>query len=98
MKPILSDELNSRVQVDLIDYQRQPDGCYKWIMNYQDHLTKYVRLRVLKTKTAEEVAEKILEIILDNNGAPNILQTDNGREFDNKVSYYYYAYISLTRL
>ncbi|XP_008186921.1 KRAB-A domain-containing protein 2-like [Acyrthosiphon pisum] len=40
VKPILSSELNSRCQVDLIDMQAQPDGDYKFIMVYQDHLTK----------------------------------------------------------
>ncbi|GFO32290.1 integrase core domain protein [Plakobranchus ocellatus] len=43
-------------QVDLIDFQSHPDGEYKFIMAYQDHLTKFVFLRALKTKLAEEEA------------------------------------------
>ena len=35
VKPIISKAMNSRAQVDLIDMQSQPDGNYKWIMNYQ---------------------------------------------------------------
>ena len=40
---------------DLIDYQSQPDGEYKFIMVYQDHLTKFIILNSLKRKTDEEV-------------------------------------------
>lgn len=46
------------------DMQSQPDGDYKFILNYQDHLTKFVVLRPLKTKTAEEVADILLDIFL----------------------------------
>lgn len=72
------------LQVDLIDLQSQADGDYKFIMVYQDHLTKFVRLRALKTKTAAEVAYHLTDIFSDI-GAPIILQSDNGREFANSV-------------
>ena len=64
--------------------QSQPDEAFKFILNYQDHLTKFVRLKALKTKTAKEVADHLLMIMLEQ-GAPSILQSDNGREFANKV-------------
>jgi len=53
-------------------------------MNYQDHLMKFVLLRPLKTKTAVEVANNLMEIFTIF-GAPSILLSDNGREFVNKV-------------
>ena len=53
VKPLVFQELNSRTQVDLIDYQTSPSGEYKHVMVYQDHLTKFVILRALKTKRAE---------------------------------------------
>ncbi|XP_053309752.1 KRAB-A domain-containing protein 2-like [Spea bombifrons] len=84
VKPMVSSELNSRCQVDLIDLQSNSDGEYKFIMVYQDHLTKFVQLRPLKTKRAEEVAHHVLSIFLTF-GAPAILQSDNGREFSNQV-------------
>lgn len=84
VKPILSNEMNSRCQVDLIDMQTNPDGNYKFILVYQDHLTKFVQLRPLNSKTAEEVAKVLLDIFCIF-GAPSILQSDNGREFANKV-------------
>ncbi|KAK4321405.1 hypothetical protein Pmani_007775 [Petrolisthes manimaculis] len=41
-------------------------------------------LRALQTKTAEEVAFHLVDIFCDK-GAPHILQSDNGREFSNKL-------------
>ncbi|XP_068205289.1 KRAB-A domain-containing protein 2-like [Palaemon carinicauda] len=84
VKPIVSNSMNSRAQVDLIDMQSQPDGKYHFIFNYQDHLTKMICLRALHTKTAEEVAFYLVDIFCDK-GAPHILKSDNGREFSNKV-------------
>lgn len=82
--PILSSHMNSRCQVDLIDMQSEPDRDYRFIFNYQDHLTKFTILKSLKTKTAEEVAYNLIDIFCIF-GAPFILQSDNGREFSNKI-------------
>ncbi|XP_025262931.1 KRAB-A domain-containing protein 2-like [Camponotus floridanus] len=81
---ILSDYMNSRCQLDLTDMQSEPDKDYRFIMNYQDHLTKFTILRPLKTKTAEEMAYQLIDIFCLF-GAPCILQSDNGREFVNKI-------------
>ncbi|KAE8738907.1 hypothetical protein FOCC_FOCC015608 [Frankliniella occidentalis] len=67
-------------KVDVIDFQSSPDGDFKDIMNYQDHLTKFVVLNPLKSKTAQ-VALNLVHILLTFE-APVILQSDNGREFD----------------
>ncbi|RDD40124.1 KRAB-A domain-containing protein 2 [Trichoplax sp. H2] len=80
--PILSEDFNSRCQVDLIDFQSQPDREFRFIMVYQDHLTKFIQLRPLKTKQAKEVAEVLYKIFAIF-GAPAILHSDNGREFVN---------------
>ena len=73
----------SRGQVDLIDMQSQPDGDFKFILNYQDHFSKFCVLRPLKFKTASAVAEILVEIF-SLMGPPTILQSDNGREFKNQ--------------
>ena len=82
--PILSTTFGSRGQVDLIDMRTIPDHDYKWILNYQDHFTKWVVLKALYKKCAKEVAN-ILVTIFYTLGAPNILQSDNGKEFDNAL-------------
>lgn len=87
VKPLVSNHMNSRCQIDLIDLQTRPDGEFKFILVYQDHLTKYLRLRALKRKTAKEVAYNLLDIFADL-GAPCVLHSDNGREFANQVGTY----------
>jgi hypothetical protein len=80
VKPVRSHDVLSRGQVDLINCEAYADGEFKYIMNYQDHVTKFVHLYPLKTKTAAEVAWHLLEIFLSF-GALVILQSDNGKEF-----------------
>ena len=84
VRPILTSDYGSRGQVDLVDMQSMPNGTYKWIMVYQDHLTKYCVLRPLSSKRAAEVAYQLMDICLLF-GAPHILQSDNGSEFTASV-------------
>ncbi|XP_060882125.1 KRAB-A domain-containing protein 2-like [Metopolophium dirhodum] len=83
-KPILHSAFNSRAQIDLIDMQSQNYNNYRYIMNYQDHLKKFVILKPLKTKRAEEIALNLIDIYTIF-GAPAILHSDNGREFVNYI-------------
>ena len=64
--------------------QSNPDREFKWILVYEDHLTKYCILLPGKTKTAAETADKLM-FIFSILAAPLILQSDNGREFVNQV-------------
>jgi len=83
VKPILHNEMNSRCQVDLIDMQSNPDCDMKFILVYQDHLTKLVLLRSLHSKRADEVAYHL--DIFTTFGVPNILHSDNGGDFCNQI-------------
>jgi hypothetical protein len=84
VKPIISEDFLCRGQVDLIDMQSSSDGPWNWIMNYQDHHTKFCVQRALTQKCAKDVAANLIEIFLTFS-APGLLQSDNGREFVNKV-------------
>jgi hypothetical protein len=42
--------------------QSNKNGDFKFILVYQDHFTKFVSLRSLKTKTASEVAYNLIDI------------------------------------
>ena len=46
-------------------------------MVYQDHLTKFVMLRPLRRKSAQEVVDNLLDVFCLL-GPPHILQSDNG--------------------
>lgn len=84
VKPIISKEAYGRGQVDLIDIQSSKEDDYKFIFNYQDHLTKFVELCPLKSTTAVEVCYNLIDVFCLL-GAPAILQSDNGREFVNSI-------------
>jgi hypothetical protein len=76
--------MNSQCQVDLIDMQSEPDGYYRFIISYQNHLTTFTIRRPLKSKTAEELTYQLMDIFCMF-GAPVIPQSDNGRKFANKI-------------
>lgn len=52
---LFSNEFNSTCQLDLIYTRAQVEDNFKVIL-VQDHLKKFVQLRAMKTKRAEEVA------------------------------------------
>ena len=83
-KPIRSSDFASRRQVDLIEklHSGEVNRLCNYLLVYQDHLTKFVILRPLQRKTAEEVAFVLFEIFCLF-GPPHILQSDNGKEFRN---------------
>ncbi|CAK9292081.1 unnamed protein product [Gordionus sp. m RMFG-2023] len=84
MKRGRREENEKKSKMDLIDMQSQPDGENKYIFVYQDHFTKFVILKPMKNKTAQDVAEHLTSIF-NLFGAPSILHTDNGREFKNET-------------
>ncbi|XP_060837691.1 KRAB-A domain-containing protein 2-like [Rhopalosiphum padi] len=79
-KPIVQPTFNSRGQVDLIDMQTRRHNDYRFIMNYQEHLTKYIVLKPLKSKCVEEIAYNLIDIYTLF-GAPSILQSCSGKKF-----------------
>ena len=68
----------------------------RFILDYQENLTKFCILKPLRTKTAEEVGQTLIGIFCFI-GIPAIIQTDNGREFKNKVFLHFKALIFLKR-
>lgn len=64
--------------------QSQKHNEFRFIMVYQDHLTKFVNLRPLKSKRAVEISWNLMKIYTLF-GAPAILHSDNGREFVNSI-------------
>jgi len=70
--------------VDLIDFQSHPDGKYRFIMVYQDHLTKFVILKSLEFNPTELGAYNIIDIftLIE---APSVLKSNNNKEFANQI-------------
>ena len=84
VKPIIVPDLCDRGQLDLIDMQSQPDGCYRFIGRYQDRATTVDWVFALSGKKAREVAFQLIPILC-HVGPPAILHCDNGGEFLGEV-------------
>ena len=78
--PLITRGFSARGQVDLIDFQANPDGEFKWMLNYVDHGIKLYDCRPLRTKSAAAVAAALVDIFTFI-GPPKLLQADNGAEF-----------------
>ena len=88
-KSIISHSFNSRAQVDLIDIRCLKMKEWRYVLNYQDNLTKFCHLKPLTDKKNSLVISSLAEIF-NLFGAPKILQSDNGGEFRGKefVNYF----------
>ena len=91
-KIILSNGPLDRVVIDLWQipkdmisaFQSNVNNQYRYILLCVDHFSKYTWGVLINNKEAETIVEN-LEIILTQFKAPNILQHDNGKEFDNQL-------------
>jgi hypothetical protein len=61
-----------------------PDKDFKYVLHWVDHCSNLAQLRAIKTKSAENVRDCLLELFTTF-GAPDILQSDNGSEFRNEI-------------
>lgn len=86
VKPVVHNEINYRCQLDLVDLQSNPDPDrnMKFILVFQDHLTKFVLLRSLHDKKADELAFHLYDIFTTFR-APNIFYFDSDRVFCNQI-------------
>jgi hypothetical protein len=80
LKFIHSPRVGHRAQIDLIGMSSQAWGEYNYILRYVDHLSGFGHLAPLKSKDAEPIGFKLLEIF-SSCIIPEILQSDNGSEF-----------------
>ena len=74
-----------RVHMDLVGPLSIDEEGHKYIMTVIDVMTRYLITVPLKTKEAKEVARCFYEKVICLHGMPEIIVTDNGREFVNEV-------------
>lgn len=76
--------LHHRGQIDVMDMPIELTCNYKYFFVYEDQMSKFVVLKALHGNTASEVAVKLLDILAII-GAPQVLQSSNGRKFAEQV-------------
>ncbi|CAL7941079.1 unnamed protein product [Xylocopa violacea] len=77
-------KLHHRGQIDVIDMPIQLTCNYKYFLVYEDQVSRFVVLKGLHGNSANEVAVKLLDILAII-GAPQVLQSSNGRKFAEEV-------------
>ncbi|MCP3663364.1 MAG: transposase family protein [Gammaproteobacteria bacterium] len=70
--------------VDLVQMAVSSQG-YHYILSMKDGFNRFISLAPLKTKTAEEVIQALLERYISRFGCPLVIHSDNGREFTNQL-------------
>ena len=78
-----------RISVDLVEYKtlsKSRTGTYcKYVLTMMDHLTRFAILTPIPNKSAETVANVLIEKIFSIFGPPEMLHSDQGTEFENKI-------------
>ena len=76
----------SHIQMDLVDMSKfeAANNGYKWILTIIDVFSKYIWAIPLFTKDQISVSEALLQLF-SIIGTPEILQSDNGKEFNNGI-------------
>ncbi|EZA53562.1 hypothetical protein DMN91_005990 [Ooceraea biroi] len=74
----------SRACIDVIEMLVESVSDYKYLFIYEDQLSKFTVLKALRSNTAKEVAAKLLDVLAII-GAPQVLQSRNGRMFAEQV-------------
>lgn len=80
-----NEKLYYRGQVDVIDMPIKLACDYKYFLVYEDRVSRFVVLEGLRENTANEVAERLLDVLAII-GAPQVLQSSNGRKFAEEVA------------
>nr|XP_012226934.1 PREDICTED: zinc finger protein 678-like [Linepithema humile]XP_012226935.1 PREDICTED: zinc finger protein 678-like [Linepithema humile] len=82
----ISKRLHNRGRIDVIEMSIESTSDYKYFFVYEDQPSKFVVLKALRSNTAKEVARKLLDVLAII-GAPQVLQSGNGRKFAEQVVY-----------
>lgn len=78
-------EAFNRIGIDLKGSFQITEREKKYIVVAIDYLTKYVKIDLFNEKTAENVAEFIIQKIILRHGCLEKILSDNGKEFNTKM-------------
>ncbi|XP_063929970.1 uncharacterized protein LOC135142222 [Zophobas morio] len=76
--------MSSKCSIDIINFYFCPDNEFKYIMVYQNNLTRFCVFKPMKTRTPEEVADNVVDV-LTLMGTCKVIQSREGAEFVQKM-------------
>ena len=71
--------------LDMNDYGPKNNRGYRYILVVIDNFSKFGWTISLKNKYAQSITDAFSEIIKSSNRKPNLLETDDGKEYVNKI-------------
>ena len=71
--------------LDMNDYGPKNNKGYRYILVVIDNFSKFAWTIPLKNKYAQSITDAFSEIIKSSNRKPNLLETDDGKEYVNKI-------------
>ena len=71
--------------LDMNDYGPKNNRGYRYILVVNDNFSKFGWTIPLKNKYAQSITDTFSEIIKSSNRKPNLLETDDGKEYVNKI-------------
>ena len=67
------------------DYGPKNNKVYRYILVVIDNFSKFGWIIPLKNKFSQSITDAFSEIIKSSNRKPNVLETDDGKEYVNKI-------------
>ena len=71
--------------LDKNDYGPKNNRGYRYILVIIENFSKFARTIPLKNKYAQSITDAFSEIIKSSNRKPNLLETDDGKEYVNNI-------------
>ena len=85
MQLFLAGEPNERVAMDIVDHLQVSNSGNCCVLSITDHFSKYVKAIPLPNQQAETIADAFVRGWIAVFGAPLMLHTDQGRNFESAV-------------
>lgn len=86
-RPYRTNKINEQFQADIVEMQEfaSVNDGYRYMLTVIDIFSRYAWVRALKTKSATDVVNAFSDILNTDGRIPKYLQTDLGKEFENKT-------------
>ena len=81
---ISTDHPLQMVFADIAELPTSRNG-FRYILVVVDHFSKYTNIYAMKNQTAQSVAKHLFEDYVTEHGVPEILHTDQGRQFESRL-------------
>ena len=85
MKKCISDRPMQRVAIDVLGPLTETTNGNRFIIIVSDYFTKWTEAYAVPNHKAETIANKIIQEFFNRFGLPEIIHTDQGRDFESKL-------------